>query len=158
VTAIPSDRFRQASGQFPSGVTVVTGLDDHGPAGFTCQSFHALSLDPPMVMFAVARASTSWPRIERTTACCVNVLSAGAESIARAFAASGTDKFAGVEWVRGENGSPVLSDAVAWFEASIEAVHPGGDHVVVIAEVTALGWSDGSPLVFHRGRYSSLSD
>jgi flavin reductase (DIM6/NTAB) family NADH-FMN oxidoreductase RutF len=158
VSVIPPDRFRQVSGRFPSGVTVVTGFDAQGPAGFTCQSFHALSLEPPMIVFAVARTSRSWPRIEQTERCCVNVLPAGAEGVARAFATSGADKFAGVQWVRGENGSPVLSDAVAWFEASIDAVHPGGDHVVVIAEVTALGSSDGDPLLFHRGRYTALSD
>jgi len=157
VSSLTAERFRQVSGQFPSGVTVVTGFDQSGPAGFTCQSFHALSLDPPMVMFAVARTSTSWPRIEQSARCCVNVLSADAEGVARAFATSGGDKFADVQWARGENGSPILSEAIAWFEATIDAVHPGGDHVVVVAVVTALGLSEGGPLVFHRGGYTSLS-
>lgn len=150
------ERFRDVAGRFPSGVTVVTGLDDAGPSGFTCQSFHALSLDPPMVVFAVARTSTSWPRIRDSGRCCVNVLGAAQEHVARTFAISGIDKFAEVPWRPAPDGSPVIDGALAWFDCTIERIIEGGDHEVVTANVRALDAGDGEPLVFHRGRYVGL--
>jgi flavin reductase (DIM6/NTAB) family NADH-FMN oxidoreductase RutF len=156
MTGFGAARFRDVAGRFPSGVTVITGVDEDGPAGFTCQSFHALSLDPPMVLFAVAATSTSWPRIRRTGRCCVNVLADDQEPVARTFAMSGIDKFESQAWTPAEDGSPVLDGALAWFSCTISGIHPGGDHEVVTADVVALDASERAPLVFHRGRYSGL--
>ncbi len=154
--AFEPERFREVAGQFPSGVTVVTGIDADGPSGFTCQSFHALSLDPPMVVFAVGLTSTSWPRIRRSGRCCVNVLEAGQEGVARTFATSGIDKFAEVTWHAAPDGSPVLEGALAWFDCTIAEIRAGGDHEVVTATVLELDAVEGTPLVFHRGRYFAL--
>jgi flavin reductase (DIM6/NTAB) family NADH-FMN oxidoreductase RutF len=153
VSAFTSEQFREAAGRFPSGVTIVTGVDDDGPSGFTCQSFHALSLDPPMVVFAVAHTSTSWPRIKRSGRCCVNVLAVDQEATARTFATSGIEKFASHEWRPDEDGNPILDGVVAWFGCTITDIHQGGDHEVVLAKVGSLGTSDAAPLVFHRGRF-----
>lgn len=151
-----SEQFREAAGHFPSGVTVITGSDDDGPAGFTCQSFHALSLEPAMVVFAVAHISTSWPRIRRAGRCCVNVLGADQEAVARTFAMSGIEKFADHAWTLGDDGSPILEGVAAWFACTISGVHPGGDHDVVTGDVHSLGTADVAPLVFHRGRFATL--
>jgi 3-hydroxy-9,10-secoandrosta-1,3,5(10)-triene-9,17-dione monooxygenase reductase component len=156
VTEFDADRFRAVAGTFPSGVTVVTGIDDDGPSGFTCQSFHALSLDPPMVVFSVANTSTSWPRIRRSGRCCVNILAAEHEAVARTFATSGIDKFAAQRWTPAPDGSPILDGVVAWFDCTIDAIHVGGDHEVVTAQVHALDAPGGTPLVFHQGRYVGL--
>ena len=157
VSELSAERFREVAGRFPSGVTVVTGADEDGPAGFTCQSFHALSLDPPMVVFAVAHTSTSWPRIHRSGRCCVNVLAEGQEDLARTFAMSGVDKFASLSWSSSEEGCPVLDGVLAWFCCTISGIHPGGDHEVVTAEVRSLGAIDSPPLVFHRGRFGAVT-
>lgn len=87
--------FRRVLGHFASGVTIVTAHDEEGPAGFACQSFASLSLEPPLVVFMVARTSTTWPRIARAGAFCVNILGADQGGLCRAFAVSGADKFAG---------------------------------------------------------------
>ncbi len=151
-------RFREVAGRFASGVTVVTGIDADGPAGFTCQSFHALSLEPPMVVFAVAHTSTSWPRIRASGRCCVNVLADTQEAVARTFAMSGIDKFASQPWRPDDDGNPILHDVLAWFSCTISGIHPGGDHEVVTADVLALDAADHEPLVFHRGHYGRLTD
>lgn len=156
MTEFGAERFREVAGSFPSGVTVVTGVDDDGPSGFTCQSFHALSLDPPMVLFAVANTSTSWPRIRRAGRCCVNVLMEGQEAAARTFATSGIDKFASQSWTPAPDGSPILDGVLAWFDCTIAEIHPGGDHEVVTALVHALDAVDGTPLVFHLGHFVGL--
>ncbi|MFG2128798.1 flavin reductase family protein [Streptomyces sp. NPDC048751] len=151
--------FRRVLGTFATGVTVITAPateDDPAPAGFACQSFTSLSLDPPLVAFMVARTSTTWPRIARAGVFCVNVLSAHQGDLCRAFAVSGTDKFAGVPYDPAPvSGSPRLADTLAWIDCTIHAVHTGGDHLVVVGRVNALGATDGdvAPLLFHRGRF-----
>lgn len=151
--------FRRVLGAFATGVTVITapaGADEDGPAGFACQSFTSLSLDPPLVAFMVGRTSTTWPRIARAGVFCVNVLSAGQADLCRAFAASGADKFAGVAHDPAPaTGSPRLTGALAWIDCTIHAVHTGGDHLIVVGRVNTLKTADTDerPLLFHRGRF-----
>ncbi|MFI2434391.1 flavin reductase family protein [Streptomyces sp. NPDC018693] len=158
--------FRRVLGHFATGVTVITApaVEDEAegsPAGFACQSFSSLSLDPPLVAFMVGRTSTTWPRIAGAGVFCVNVLGAEQGELCRAFARSGTDKFAGVPYDPAPmSGSPRLTGALAWIDCTIHAVHTGGDHLIVVGRVDALGTAateDGdSPLIFHRGRFRQL--
>ncbi|MFD9881721.1 flavin reductase family protein [Streptomyces alboflavus] len=138
------------------------------PAGFACQSFASLSLDPPLVSFMVARTSTTWPRIARAGVFCVNVLGAGQGDLCRAFAVSGADKFAGVEYDAAPvTGSPRLAGAPAWIDCVVHAVHTGGDHLIVVGRVEALGTGEGqagddadraaAPLLFHRGTFGEFT-
>ncbi|UNO44056.1 flavin reductase family protein [Streptomyces sp. MST-110588] len=180
--------FRAVLGHFASGVTVITapGLPApicapahapaqmerraperapepmSGPAGFACQSFASLSLDPPLVVFAVARTSTTWPRIARAGVFCVNVLGADQEALCRGFAVSGADKFAGVVHTPAPvTGSPRLAGVPAWIDCVIQAVHTGGDHLLVVGRVAALGTDEAAaasgPLLFHRGTFGRFS-
>ena len=87
--------MRDVLGHFASGVTVVTAVTDDGPIGFTCQSFSSLSLDPPLVVFAPARTSRTWPRLRDIGRFCVNVLAEGQDAVSQNFARSAPDKFAG---------------------------------------------------------------
>ncbi|SER00573.1 NADH-FMN oxidoreductase RutF, flavin reductase (DIM6/NTAB) family [Streptomyces sp. yr375] len=159
---VDPDEFRRVLGNFASGVTIVTAPaaeGQSGPAGFACQSFSSLSLDPPLVAFMVGRTSTTWPRIAHAGVFCVNVLSAGQGPLCRAFARSGTDKFAGVEYDAAPvSGAPRLTGTLAWIDCAIHAVHTGGDHLIVVGRVNALGAGDddataGQPLLFHKGRF-----
>lgn len=157
--------FRSVLGHFASGVTVITAPGEPGepgPAGFACQSFASLSLTPPLVAFMVARTSTTWPRIARAGVFCVNVLGAEQGGLCRAFAVSGADKFAGVRYDRAPaTGSPRLADVPAWIDCTIHAVHTGGDHLIVVGRVDALGTDEraaaAGPLLFHRGSFGHLT-
>ncbi|MEU8539525.1 flavin reductase family protein [Streptomyces sp. NPDC048717] len=175
--AVDGTEFRRVLGHFASGVTIVTALDEDGPTGFACQSFASLSLDPPLVVFMVARTSTTWPRIAQAGRFCVNVLGAEQGELCRAFAVSGADKFAGVTWDPAPaTGSPRLPGAPAWVDCVISAVHTGGDHLIVVGRVEALGTAadaagtagksgaaedpataEGGPLLFHQGRFGRFS-
>ncbi|ARE76001.1 flavin reductase family protein [Streptomyces sp. NPDC059558] len=155
--------FRAVLGNFASGVTVITappGEDEEGPAGFACQSFASLSLDPPLVTFMVARTSTTWPRIARAGVFCVNILGAQQGELCRSFAVSGADKFAGVSHTPAPvTGSPQLDAVPAWIDCRIQAVHTGGDHLIVVGRVVAMGAAgEGEPLLFHKGRFGRLAD
>ncbi|KDN78809.1 NADPH-flavin oxidoreductase [Streptomyces olindensis] len=158
--------FRRVLGTFATGVTVITAppaTPADSPAGFACQSFTSLSLDPPLVAFMIGRTSTTWPRIARAGVFCVNVLAAHQAELCRAFAVSGADKFTGVPYDAAPvSGSPRLSGAVAWIDCAIHAVHTGGDHLIVVGRVNALGTGDDDdqdePLLFHRGRFTRLTE
>jgi 3-hydroxy-9,10-secoandrosta-1,3,5(10)-triene-9,17-dione monooxygenase reductase component len=153
--AVEPSLFRSALGQFCTGVTIVTSHDGTAPAGFACQSFAALSLDPPLVLFCPSRKSRTWPMIEATGTFAVNVLAEDQRDLSAVFGAPGTDKFAGLDWSPSPSGAPLLAGALTWIDCALETVHDGGDHRVVIGRVTALGdLRDGRPLLFHRGRYT----
>ncbi|MEU3333638.1 flavin reductase family protein [Streptomyces sp. NPDC006668] len=155
---VDQTEFRRVLGTFATGVTIVTAPPE---AGFACQSFSSLSLDPPLVAFMVGRTSTTWPRIAHAGVFCVNVLAADQGDLCRAFAARGADKFAGVPHDPAPaTGSPRLTGAVAWIDCTIHAVHTGGDHLIVVGRVEALGTSDtqDTPLLFHQGRFGRLQD
>lgn len=151
---VDSRVMRDVLGHFASGVTVVTATTPDGPIGFTCQSFSSLSLDPPLVAFAPARSSTTWPRLRAAGRFCVNVLAADQSGLSQAFARSGTDKYAGVTWTASPHGAPVLDGVVAWIDSELWAEYEGGDHTIVVARVLDLGAdASRSPLLFHRGGY-----
>jgi 3-hydroxy-9,10-secoandrosta-1,3,5(10)-triene-9,17-dione monooxygenase reductase component len=155
--AIDSAHFRTVLGHFGSGVAIITSIDGDEPVGMAVQSFSSLSLDPPYVMFAPAKTSTSWPRVQRTGRFCANILSEDQEPLSRGFAVSGGDKFAGVPWHASSNGSPILDGVLAWIDCTIEAEHEAGDHIIVVGRVLELDVErDGQPLLFFRGGYGRL--
>ncbi|MEJ8635661.1 flavin reductase family protein [Streptomyces sp. NPDC006475] len=157
--AVEPGEFRRVLGHFATGVTVVTTRDEDGPAGFACQSFASLSLDPPLVVFMVGRTSTTWPRIARAGAFCINILGEEQGLLCRGFAVSGADKFAGVAHRPAPvTGSPLLDGVPAWVDCTVQSVHTGGDHLIVVGRIAALGAAeDGAPLLFHRGRFGRFS-
>lgn len=121
--------FKTVLGRFCTGVTVITARAQDGPVGFTCQSFSALSLEPPAVCFCPARTSTSWPRLREVGRFCVNILALDQQEICGQLARSGTDKFAGVDWEPSPNGSPRLAGTIAWLDCELEReVDGGGPH------------------------------
>ena len=147
--------LRDVLGHFASGVVVVTARSQDGaPLGFTCQSFASLSLDPPLISFAPARTSLTWPRIREVGTFCVNVLAADHRDLSAGFARSGTDKFAGVDWCPAPSGAPVLEGVSAWIDCTLWAEYDGGDHTIAVGRVQDLGADPSrSPLLFYRGGY-----
>jgi flavin reductase (DIM6/NTAB) family NADH-FMN oxidoreductase RutF len=148
--------FRAVLGHFASGVVVLTAINKNKPVGLTCQSFFSLSLDPPLVAAGPGRSSTSWPKVAEAGAFCANILSAEQEALARTFATSGADKFAGVGWSPAPSGPPRLHDALAWVDCTIESVHEAGDHFLVVGQVVGIESSHGQPLLFYRGGFGGF--
>jgi len=152
-TVVDSLRFRRVLGHFCTGVTVVTSADEAGPVGFACQAFAALSMDPPLVLFCPGTRSSTWRRIARAGHFCVNVLAEDQLDICLAFASSGGDKFAGLTWHDTPWG-PSIENVLATVHCDIEAVHPAGDHDVVIGHVRELvTHREAAPLLFFRGQF-----
>lgn len=153
---VDSKAFRSTLGKYPTGVSIITSADDLGQpvGGMTAGTFTSVSLDPPLVAFLPAKSSSSWPLIEKTGRFCINVLSAEQEELCRSFAASGGDKFEGVEWHRSPSGLPILDGVVIWVECALQDAIDAGDHVIALGEVINMGViQEADPLVFHGGKY-----
>jgi flavin reductase (DIM6/NTAB) family NADH-FMN oxidoreductase RutF/DNA-binding IclR family transcriptional regulator len=152
-------RFREVLGHLPTGVVVITALDESGaPLGMTIGSFSSASLDPPLVAFFPDRASASFRAIRQASSFCVNILSAQQEAICRTFALRGGDKFRDVTWTPCPSGAPVIDGVVAWIDCEQEAIHEAGDHYVVLGRVRDLGVATPAvPLLFFQGGYGGFA-
>lgn len=147
--------FRNALGQFATGVTVITSLDQSGgPVGCTVSSFNSVSIDPPLVLWSLAKDSGSLEAYQASGYFCVHVLSAAQEDLSGRFASSGIDKFEGIDWQAGEGGAPLLPEFAAQFQCKTTYQYEGGDHVIFVGEVLSYEKTEEPPLVFHRGRYA----
>jgi flavin reductase (DIM6/NTAB) family NADH-FMN oxidoreductase RutF len=157
----PLDRrsLRGALGMFATGVAVITTTKQDGShAGFTANSFSSVSLEPPLVLWSLALSSPSLAAFQDCGHYAINVLAADQIDLSQRFAASGTDKFAGLELWPGTGGAPLLPGCCAWFECANEVRHPGGDHLIFIGRVLAYAREERPPLIFHEGRYRQLAD
>lgn len=153
--SVTPQSLRAALGMFATGVTVITTRDAQGQAwGLTANSFNAVSLNPPLVLWSLVRTSSSFPGFSAASHYAVNVLTAAQLPLARRFASRGIDRWAGVDFRQGEGGSPVLPQAAAVFECAHRARHEAGDHVIFVGEVLRCTHTPGAqPLLFHGGQF-----
>ncbi|MFI9628789.1 flavin reductase [Streptomyces sp. NPDC052042] len=151
--------FRQTLGNYPTGVVVVTGIDDRGePIGMVVGSFTSVSLDPPLVAFLPQCDSGTFARLRTADSFCVNVLAADQEALCRRFARRGEEKFAGVAWEPAPSGAPVLDGVVAWVDCTYESISEAGDHYIVIGRASAMDVVRPTlPLLFFQGGYGRFT-
>jgi flavin reductase (DIM6/NTAB) family NADH-FMN oxidoreductase RutF len=150
-----ADDFRAAMGQFVTGVTIVTAVDDQGHrVGLTANSFNSVSLSPPLVLWSLSKHSSSMQGMRSAKAWAVNILAADQRHLAERFARKGVDRFEGVAWRTGLSGAPLIHGAVATFECTPRNHHDEGDHVIFVGEVTHCARRIGAlPLAYHGGRF-----
>ena len=156
MTEIDPRRYREAAGQYMTGVTVVTTLEGAGrPSGLTVNSFTSVSLHPPLVLFCLGRDSANLPAFEAGNGFVVHVLGADQVDLSIRFAAKGVERFEGIEWTPGVDGLPVIGGVLATFQCRRREVHDGGDHLIYLGEVLRLDIAEdrGPALCYFRGRY-----
>lgn len=144
--------FRDALGRFATGVTVVTTMTGEGPVGITANSFASVSLDPPIVLWSIARSSKRFAAFAGCEHFVVHVLGEEQLDLGRRFARSG-NAFGGLDHELNQQGVPLLAGCLSRFECTRMAAHDGGDHLIVVARVTGAALRDGEPLLFSGGGY-----
>ena len=184
---IEKDFFRQVAGQFATGVTVVTTRSQGILAGLTVNAFCSVSLDPPLVLVCVDLTSNTLPSIRESGIFAINILTSEQEYLSRCFATSNEDRyehFCHASFHTAATGSPIIDDALAFLDTRVVAEYPGGDHVIFLGEVVAMGTDgraslaleedirhatifeseDGNntgvdklPLAYYRGKYRHLA-
>ncbi len=146
-------QLRNALGRFATGVTVITTSADGKREGMTANSFSALSLDPPLVLWSIVRKSASLPNFLAAGRFAINVLDASQAALSHRFATPQKDKFEGIEVERGMDDLPLIPGALASFECRTEQTIDGGDHLLFVGRVQRVRYADGDPLIFSAGRY-----
>ncbi|OAJ58321.1 flavin reductase [Paraburkholderia ginsengiterrae] len=153
--------FKQALGQFATGVTVITTRAASGQLiGITASSFNSVSLNPPLVLWSLATRSASMPVFRANSHYVVNVLASSQLDLCKRFATVKGDRFEGVSHAEGDSGMPVLDGALAWFECHNRSRYDEGDHVIFVGEVERCGVhgqaAEIAPLIFQHGKFHGL--
>jgi flavin reductase (DIM6/NTAB) family NADH-FMN oxidoreductase RutF len=149
-----SRAYRDALGQFATGVTIVTCETEDGPLGMTANSFSSVSLEPALVLWSCAKSASRHDPFVAAERFCINVLTRDQAGVASAFAKDGhafspdnADRIDGFWQIRG---------AAARFSCTRHAVYPGGDHSIILGHVTHVTLGTSAPLVFHSGTFGSF--
>lgn len=151
--------FRQALSQFATGVTVITAcLPDGSFLGLTVSSFNSVSIDPPLVLWSLARTASSLPVFSGNTHYVINILAGDQAALAERFAMRIENRFEGVDFALSHTGLPILKGVAAWFECYNRSRYPEGDHVIFVGEVERCDVSPRPALVFHDGKFISTNE
>ena len=149
--------FRNALGQFATGVTVVTCQSDLGPLGITANSFASVSLDPPLVLWSPARSSKRFGAFEQAETYAIHIIADHQVDVCGRFVRDGTN-FEGLDWHESETGVPLIDGCLTRFECTRHAIHDGGDHAIIVGRVTSAAIGTGNPLLFAKGAYGRFTD
>ena len=149
--------LRSALGNFATGITVITALDENGePRGMTANSFSSVSLEPALVSWCVGRESGLFDLFQKANHFAVNILHSGQQSLSQLFAGPDENKFGQTSWHAGIHGLPLLDDCACRFQCEIKHRYSGGDHTILIGRVLDFTSQPMSPLIFHGGQYQEL--
>lgn len=159
-----ADALRKAFSQFPSGVAALAGYVDGQREGLVASSFTVgVSLEPPLVSFAVQNTSRTWPRLRQAQRIGVSILGSHQGGVTRQIASKTGDRFANLDINTSEQGALFIGGATLWLETSVYGELPAGDHHMVLLEVHGIQnledrfpESDLEPLVFHRSEFRHL--
>lgn len=152
--------LRRTLGAYATGVTIITARGPDGDrVGMTMNSFASVSLDPPLLLFSVARTARSLAAFRKAEGYAIHVLGADQELLSSRFARADSDKWANLSCGEGHGGAPLLEGVLARFECVPHAIHDGGDHEIFVVKVVAFSRTGtGQPLLFYDGRYASIAD
>lgn len=141
-----------------TGVTVVTTINERGqPIGFTANSFTSVSLDPPLVLVCLAKASANRDSFATAESYAINILTDDQQHISSTFARPVENRFDGISWRIEKTGSPIIDGVAAWLDCRMHDVIDAGDHLIFIGEVMAFANTTLSPLGYLRGNYVRMS-
>ena len=149
------DAFKAAMGSLATGVTVVTALDGSGaPCAFTATSCASVSLEPPTCLVCVQRDAGAQSAIREHGSFAVNILNESQEDVSLRCASPVVDRLSGIAWEKApETGCPIVGGVLAWMECEVIAIHPSGDHDIIVGHVRSVHAQDGMPLVYWRSNY-----
>jgi flavin reductase (DIM6/NTAB) family NADH-FMN oxidoreductase RutF len=156
--AVGRDLFRAISSSFPTGVLIVTTLDEHGePKGLTTQAYMGLSTEPPLMLVSIDKTSRTLPALQKRRAFVINFLKENAEDVATLFASKSDEKFNDLRWEPADDagGSPILREfSLAYAACRVTEIHDAGDHILFVASVEGGEVLGGRPLMYYKRTYA----
>ena len=157
---VDAQQFKNALKLWASGVTVVTAQSaSQGLKGMTATSFSSVSVDPPQILVCLNQATDTGVVVLEQGQFAVNILASSQQVVSNEFAggSSQEQRFANVAWQAGENGAPLLDDALVSLECKLVQQVLAGTHWVVIGEVQRVVCRTGVPLLYYNGAYRELA-
>ena len=152
---LDSKFLRKTLGKYSTGVTIVTSIDNDGiPIGMTVNSFTSVSLLPALVLWCIDKKQPSYNSFMNAEGYAVNILSKDQNDICYKFASQLDNKFQNVDWKISENGFPLLKNSLAWFDCKKWNYYAGGDHEILVGEVTSFDSLELEPLTYWNGQIS----
>lgn len=152
-------QFKQAMGNYPTGVTVVTANDKYGnPIGMTVNSFASVSIDPLLILWSIDKKAYHYDAFTTGSAFNVNILAADQGELCMLFASRVEDRFGKCEWQNGANGVPVLKDVASQLECTVYNQVDAGDHVILIGEVHNIHNEEKEPLLYHKRLFGKIPE
>lgn len=151
--------FRNALGRFATGVGVITiNPEGENPMGMTVNSFASVSLEPALVLWSLQKNSDCFDAFANAKQFAVNILTEEQQATSNQYAKKGEHDLIEGTYKQGRSGNVVLSEAMTSFECDLEAIHEGGDHIIIVGRVTDMTNhpADRKPLVFFGGKYREL--
>lgn len=163
IASTTAQNFKLVQAHLAGAVTIITTRDADGyPWGFTATSFCSLSLDPPLVLFCLDASADCAHAFVNGYHFAVNILSDQQRDLSRLFATKGNGKYQSVEFTPGLTGAPLLPGCLAYLECSIYAIHPGGDHHIIVGLVqhgqTDLPGRGDRPLLYYTRTYGTFTE
>ncbi|HKU31704.1 flavin reductase family protein [Arthrobacter sp. NyZ413] len=151
--------IKQAFAQFPSGVAAFSAMVGFVPEALVASSFTVgVSLEPPLVMFAVRNSSTTWPKLRRAQRLGVSILAQGQEDVCLQLSSRSQDRFAGLATSTSDAGAVLIEGAALALECEVVSETPAGDHSIVVLEVKATEINhDAEPLIYHGAGFRQLA-
>ncbi|MFJ7725890.1 flavin reductase family protein [Neobacillus sp. NPDC097160] len=149
--------FKQIMGHYPTGVTIVTTMDENEePAGLTVNSFTSVSIDPLLVLWCIDKKTSSIETFLKADGFAVHTLSSDQTEACWAFAGKGSDRFMKVNWYTSENKLPIIEDSLGVLECLTVQRIDAGDHIILLGEVKELLKKDKEPLLFYNKKAGTI--
>ncbi len=150
--------LRQLLGQYATGITVVTALDvNQRKIGMTANSFTSVSLDPPLILWNIAKSATHFEDFKQAEYFAINILNEDQYLESKHFSKSADDKFEGLDDVEEYMGILILNKSLTTFVCRQYELHEAGDHYIIVGQIEACRNQMGNPLVFHNGQYKQAN-
>lgn len=150
--------LRQLLGQYATGITVVTALDvNQRKIGMTANSFTSVSLDPPLILWNIAKSATHFEDFRQAEYFAINILNEDQYLESNHFSKSADDKFEGLDDVDEYMGIPILNKSLTTFVCRQYELHEAGDHYIIVGQIEACRNQMGNPLVFHNRQYKQAN-
>lgn len=157
--SLDTREFRNALGRFATGVCVITTqVEGEKPFGMTVNSFASVSLEPPLILWSLQKDSDCFAAFQTVKKFAVNILTAEQQSLSNQYAKKNEHDLIEGSYTETATGCVILNDAPTSFECEIDAVHEGGDHLIIVGRVLAMSSQEEAPdpLLFYAGKYREL--
>jgi flavin reductase (DIM6/NTAB) family NADH-FMN oxidoreductase RutF len=149
--------FKEALGNYPTGVTVITTTDEEGkPVGLTVNSFASVSLDPLMILWSIDHKVSTLKSFVDRGKFAVHILAGDQQELCKTFSSKNVERFSQCNWDYSENQLPIIDGVFAVLECTSFKTVEAGDHTILIGEVTNINVTQKDPMLYHRRHFAAI--